>query len=164
MSYKIMLGKTYKPTGEQPVEKYKIGKKVKFNGGVAKITAVNTDGTATLNWHQPPTNQQKGGFAGTLPSLTQTKPTTNLPPETFDNTETTDTYETKAKKADQEHILNRQYELYNTEGFPNELNLEQSRIRMHNMLINDHSFIQDPDDIPGGCKTCWEEINITTVE
>jgi hypothetical protein len=48
---------------------YKIGQVIKFNGGRAKITAVNPDGTATLNWDKAPTGQVKGSFAGTLPAV-----------------------------------------------------------------------------------------------
>ena len=28
------------------------------------------------------------------------------------------------------------------------------RMQLHAELTN-HPFVQDPDDIPGGCATCW---------
>jgi hypothetical protein len=46
---------------------YRVGKKLNYNGNKVIITAVNPDGTATIN-HAP--GSLKTGFAGTLPSLT----------------------------------------------------------------------------------------------
>jgi hypothetical protein len=152
------------------VKQYTVGKKLKFNGGVAKITSVNPDGTATLNWSKPPAQnngsatQSKGGFAGTLPSINiqKTKASLNGLKDTLTSEiGTLDDYQNQEYKQAEKETLDRQYEIYNKEGFPNELNIEQSRIRMHNMLITDHSFIQDPEDIPGGCKTCWASIKIS---
>jgi hypothetical protein len=35
----------------------------------------------------------------------------------------------------------------------------QDKIKIHEILIGDaHQFVQDPDDIPGGCLTCWNAI------
>lgn len=48
---------------------YRIGQVIKFNGGKAKVTAVNPDGTATLNWDKPPAGRTRGSFAGTLPGI-----------------------------------------------------------------------------------------------
>ena len=31
------------------------------------------------------------------------------------------------------------------------------RMQVHAELT-DHDFIQDPDDIPGGCLTCWHRL------
>lgn len=31
------------------------------------------------------------------------------------------------------------------------------RLELHARLV-DHPFIQDPDDIPGGCLTCWNRV------
>ena len=31
------------------------------------------------------------------------------------------------------------------------------RLQLHAELT-DHPFVQDPDDIPGGCKTCWTRL------
>jgi hypothetical protein len=167
-----MLGIQYIKT-EIKVDSYKIGKKVNYNGGVAKITALNNDGTATLNWHKPPSDSfsnKKGSFAGTLPSL-KTKSTVqeitnrgeDFTSENF-STETIESYEVKSGHEDSDYVIERQYELYNKEGFPNELGIEESRIRLHKMLIQDHTFVQDPDDIPGGCKTCWDSIQISITE
>lgn len=152
------------------MEKYSTGKKVKLNNGVAKITSVNPDGTATLNWVTPPkndingVNQSKGGFAGTLPAIhtnNKTLTQTQVETPTSTNGNTYESYASHSEKETETYMIDRQYELYNTEGFTNELNVEQSRIRMHNMLITDHTFKQDPSDIPGGCETCWSTINIT---
>lgn len=45
---------------------YKIGQKVKYKGFKTVITAINRDGTATLNYAP---GSGKTGFAGTLPSM-----------------------------------------------------------------------------------------------
>lgn len=52
------------------MKKYIKGKKLVYNGSRAVITAVNTDGTATLNYVA---GSGKTGFAGTLPALTDNK-------------------------------------------------------------------------------------------
>jgi hypothetical protein len=31
------------------------------------------------------------------------------------------------------------------------------RLELHAQLT-DHDFIQDPDDIPGGCLSCWQTV------
>ncbi len=31
-------------------------------------------------------------------------------------------------------------------------------IMRHDLQIMGHEFVQDPDDIEGGCKTCWEYV------
>lgn len=35
----------------------------------------------------------------------------------------------------------------------------QFRLRLHAELT-DHKFVQDVDDIPGGCATCWERLGV----
>jgi len=50
------------------MRKYRIGHKIKINGGVAKITSLNSNGTFTINWVKPPKGAVKGAFAGTLPA------------------------------------------------------------------------------------------------
>jgi len=32
------------------------------------------------------------------------------------------------------------------------------RLRLHAELT-DHPFVQDENDIPGGCKTCWDRLD-----
>ena len=39
----------------------------------------------------------------------------------------------------------------------------QSRLRLHAELT-DHEFVQDVDDIPGGCATCWERLEAIDVD
>jgi hypothetical protein len=35
----------------------------------------------------------------------------------------------------------------------------ESKVAFHEILFGrHHSFVQDPNDIPGGCLTCWEVI------
>jgi hypothetical protein len=50
--------------------KYKVGKEIVYDGRRAVITAVNGDGTATLNYAP---GSGKTGFAGTLPSISKIK-------------------------------------------------------------------------------------------
>jgi len=142
---------------------YKKGQKISKNGGIAKITSVNPDGTATANWVKPPTVavngviQKKGGWAATLPALPK-----NIEKLNFDTGEIVETVETTNSDKQTIQSFLETHTPENTHeriGLPNELNPEEARIRMHNILIKDHSFMQDPDDIPGGCKTCWEQID-----
>jgi hypothetical protein len=56
------------------MKKYVKGKELVYNGSRAVITAVNPDGTATLNYVA---GSGKTGFAGTLPALTDNKINTN---------------------------------------------------------------------------------------
>ena len=93
--------------GTMVKKQYHVGDKVKRFGGVAKITAVNPDGTATANWVKPPKNplngklQKAGGFAATLPALNVSQqkyanPTTG---EIFNEEQTgAMSYETYTKK------------------------------------------------------------------
>jgi hypothetical protein len=163
--------------GTMVKKQYNVGDKVRRFGGVAKITAVNPDGTATANWVKPPKNplngkiQKAGGFAATLPALNVSQnnyinPSTG---ELFNKeTENTVSYETYAKQETNNsgYSISKSFFTNTSErlGLPNELSPEESRIRLHNILITDHKFIQDPDDIPGGCKTCWESIAKMPVE
>jgi hypothetical protein len=158
------------------IKAYTVGQKIKRLGGVAQVTSVNPDGTATANWVKPPKQplngkiQKAGGFAATLPALNNTlneKYVNTLTGEVFNDAnegtisyETYANYETKTSEPSQSFFTSPAEKL----GLPNELSPEASRIRLHNILITDHPFIQDPDDIPGGCKTCWESISKMPVE
>jgi hypothetical protein len=35
---------------------------------------------------------------------------------------------------------------------------ELGAIMRHDAEVMGHEFIQDPDDISGGCKTCWDNL------
>lgn len=160
------------------VKAYAVGQKIKRFGGTAKITSVNSDGTATANWVKPPKKplngkiQKAGGFAATLPALNDSLK------ENYVNTLTGEIFNTEHEgsisyedytKQDSRTKTDETSSIFFTNaserlGLPNELSPAESRIRMHNILIKDHEFIQDPDDIPGGCKTCWETIAKMPVE
>lgn len=38
------------------------------------------------------------------------------------------------------------------------------RIVFHDEMIPDHEFVQDPDDIPGGCLVCWNRLETVSYE
>lgn len=57
------------------MKSYKVGLTFKKDGGVAKITSVNSDGTATAHWIKPPNGSRKGELLGKLPSLTRQRKT-----------------------------------------------------------------------------------------
>ena len=38
------------------------------------------------------------------------------------------------------------------------MSLYDWRLELHSQLT-DHAFVQDPDDIPGGCLTCWTRLS-----
>jgi hypothetical protein len=41
---------------------------------------------------------------------------------------------------------------------------ELRAIMRHDVAVMGHEFIQDLDDIPGGCKTCWDNLEAADVE